>query len=205
MSTSAKIKKRKKRRHGSRRLIIAALLIAITVPVTRHYLKAHHYIESLGPGEVLEAVPRYNPGLFKNTRVLLLSYSPGGATGVVLNEPLPAGLGRYPEPPSLTLPDVPSTSLHWGGPVALSQPYRVMLDSINEQRTVSFTMVDITTPLADGVSDRVYMGYTGWSAGQLEREIRQRGWRLVPSQQWPDSPLLHLLKKRIKHNESDNG
>ncbi|MDX1695926.1 MAG: YqgE/AlgH family protein [Ketobacteraceae bacterium] len=181
MATSADItiKSKKSKKIGkksNRVIVVAALVVAIVIPVSRHLLKTGDYIQALAPGRLLEAVSGHHGGLFKNTRVLLVHYSPRGATGVVLNEPLIHGLSRYENPPSLSLSDTVKESLFWGGPLEIDQAYRV-IQGYGDQpfvRVLAHAEEPVSAP------DRIYLGFAGWNAGQLEREIRRGDWRVLP-------------------------
>ncbi len=196
----------KTKNKSGRYLLLAAFLIAILVPVTRQQLKARDYIQALAPGVMLEAV-RHRPGpLFRDTRVLLLGYSDQGATGVVMGEPLAQGFARYQEPPAvdpaIVMERFPDSDVFWGGPVALAEPYRILLDP----GALSFTMVAPDSPETTGVlspiaHSPIYMGYAGWSPGQLENELRRGDWKVKALSRHELLVLLHK-EQRKQENKS---
>ena len=164
--------KRAKNHHKSsgRYLLLLACVVAIAVPVTRHYVKSHHYLGLLNGGVLLESVDRYHRDLFRDTRILLTAYSEQGAMGVVINTPLPEALSRYPEKPAVNpLDEYEHTQVYWGGPVELTTPYSLLLDPGGS----TFTMIAPKASLPI-----IYFGYSGWAAGQLEQEIRRGRWRV---------------------------
>jgi putative transcriptional regulator len=80
--------------------------------------------------------------------------------------------------------------LHWGGPV---QSDHVMLLHTDEYKNASTVAVSpgvaLSVPkeaLGDIAAGRgpqrfiVAVGYAGWAAGQLERELEMKGWAVIP-------------------------
>lgn len=191
----------KTKNKSGRYLLLAAFLIAVLVPVTRQQLKARDYIQALAPGVILEAV-RHRPGpLFRDTRVLLLGYSEQGATGVVMDEPLQQGFARYQEPPAIDpaiiMEKFPDSEFFWGGPVALAEPYRLLLDP----GALSFTMVAPDLSETAGMGSHsylspIFLGYAGWSPGQLENELRRGDWNVKALSRQELLALLH--KEQLK-------
>jgi putative transcriptional regulator len=112
-----------------------------------------------------------------------------GAIGVILNRPLDkhvADLVTDPTPDALG--DVP---VFLGGPVAPNQLMFAAFDwdgghSLNLNQNVD---LEAAHKLAaeDENALRAFVGYAGWTAGQLEKELRQNAWVL----QRPDRSALH--------------
>lgn len=134
-------------------------------------------------GQVLIAHPSLEDAPFRRTAVLLHAHDPGeGAFGVVLNRPLDRELGeverRFRDGPLARVP------LHSGGPV---QEDRLAFAAWTLARgglaDIRFGLdeADAARALADPACRlRAYVGHSGWSPGQLERELRLGAWVVAP-------------------------
>jgi putative transcriptional regulator len=141
----------------------------------------------LRAGIFLYASPSIGDPRFVETVILLLDHGSGGSAGVVINQPTEVQLRKV-------LPDLPGARrleapVYWGGPV---EPSATVVLLRNPRRTDGATLVlpevyrttaaeDVRAALEDARPDRqlrVYSGYAGWSAGQLEREVRLGAWLL---------------------------
>jgi putative transcriptional regulator len=142
-------------------------------------------------GMLLVATPVLLDPNFADTVVLLLDVDEGGALGVVLNRPsaVPVAdvLGAWGE--VVAEPEV----LFHGGPVSTEGALAVGLLSREDDVPVGFRevtgtlgLVDLDTPveLLDGSLDgiRIFAGYAGWGADQLQAEIAEGSWYVVPSE-----------------------
>ena len=128
---------------------------------------------------------------FRESVVLLLSAGPGGAMGLILNKPtatqvssLFGGIGRMSRGAS--------ASLFFGGPVGghellmLRRSDRASADWAGVVDRVFFTnsrvaMMDALMTARTSEEVRVFAGYAGWAAGQLEGEIERGDWYLLPA------------------------
>jgi putative transcriptional regulator len=140
------------------------------------------------PGDVLVASVLLADGVFNQTVVLVLDSDEDGALGVILNEisqtPLDAVL-----PDWVTLVSEPQMLFH-GGPVspngaiclasvmtAGEEPpgWRPLFD------TVGLLHLDTPIEIVTGAYRdlRIFAGYAGWSAGQLQVELAQGMWHVV--------------------------
>jgi putative transcriptional regulator len=101
-----------------------------------------------------------------------------GATGIILNRPLEKSVGELvTDAPPDGLENVP---VFFGGPV---QRDRLMFAAVEWRsgKGLHFNpTVDLEEANAragkDPNSVRAFIGYAGWSAGQLEAEIKQNAW-----------------------------
>lgn len=126
---------------------------------------------------------------FARCVLLVLDSEPGGTLGVTLNRPSATPVGEVLE----TWQDMTTTpgTLFHGGPVgpdaalALGAMRGEPPPSGWQPLTGSLGMVDLDTDPEDFLGRltalRVYAGYAGWSAGQLEAEIAEGSWHVVPS------------------------
>lgn len=148
-------------------------------------------------GQLLVATPSLRDPTFHRTVVLLLDHGVDGGLGVVLNRPLDVDVEAVLPPwqPWVTAPG----RLFQGGPVSLDSalglvgvpgdgPEPTGVRRING----SLGLIDLDTDPVDVVSVlsgvRVFAGYAGWSAGQLEREIEEGSWYVVDSE--PRDPFV---------------
>jgi putative transcriptional regulator len=142
--------------------------------------------ESLN-GKLLIASPSM-PDYFHRTVILLVEHSDQGAFGLVLNRPSETTVGEAsPELAELIGDD---HLLHVGGPV---QPNAVTAvgdhsDPIDATKLIvgSVGMVDLDEP-PELLRLRIYAGYAGWGAGQLDGEMEQEAWILEDAH--PDDPF----------------
>jgi putative transcriptional regulator len=133
-------------------------------------------------GQLLIAAPSLFD-YFRRTVVLVLEHSDEGAMGVVLNresetpvaEAVPA-LAEFAEPEEL---------VRIGGPVS---PQSVValgeFDDLAEAGTHVVGSLGTLDPDAENGSlrrVRVYAGYAGWGPGQLDGELEQEAWLVMPA------------------------
>jgi putative transcriptional regulator len=143
-------------------------------------------------GKFLVADPSMPDPRFAGTVVFMLAHSREGALGLVINRPaLRRSLADLMRAFDLE-PKVGANleiELFWGGPV---QADHVMLLHSDEFKNASTTPiapgVALSTPkdsleaIADGRGPKqmlLVIGYSGWSAGQLERELEAKGWAVI--------------------------
>jgi putative transcriptional regulator len=144
----------------------------------------------LQPGRLLVATPALVDPNFAHTVVLVLDTDEDGALGVVLNRPSPVPVEEVLPGWSqvLTGPDV----LFQGGPVGTDSALAVARvvasggeDPVGFRRLFGQTgIIDLDTPteiMTPALTEmRVFAGYAGWGAGQLEAEIEEGSWYVVP-------------------------
>ena len=147
-------------------------------------------------GSLLIAAPTMADPNFARTIVLLLDTGDTGALGVVLNRPTDLEVADVLEPWAdlVAGPGV----LFQGGPVETDAAIAVATVSADDEpvgwRRVfgSTGLVDLDAPvelLSDAVSAlRIFAGYAGWGVGQLEAEIEEGAWYVVPAE--PQDPFL---------------
>ncbi|WP_134765029.1 YqgE/AlgH family protein [Nocardioides sp. 1609] len=141
------------------------------------------------PGMLLVATPALADPNFAETVVLMLDVNDDGSVGVVLNRPTGLAvaevLGAWGE--VVAEPEV----LFQGGPVETDGALAVALRRGDDTGVLGLrevvdrlALLDLDTPveLVDDELDglRIFAGYSGWGAGQLEREIEEGSWYVVP-------------------------
>ena len=141
--------------------------------------------DSLAPGRVLIADKDLHDPNFEHTVILLLSYDEDeGAGGVILNRPsetsVSQALKEYPEARGNTDP------AYEGGPVQTKRVLALLhaktkLEDAGELvpgvYSVGTTKL-LRKALADKMDIRVFAGYAGWGAGQLEAEVDAGAWHV---------------------------
>ncbi|MGI8973572.1 MAG: YqgE/AlgH family protein [Gaiella sp.] len=136
-------------------------------------------------GHLLVAGPGLDDPNFRRTVVLVGEHGDEGAMGLVLNRPTPMSVGEA-VPPLAVLGD---GVVHVGGPV---QPQAIVVlgDFSEPERagalvfgTIGFLPGELEDP--DEVGElrraRVFAGYAGWAAGQLELELEEDAWITEPA------------------------
>lgn len=129
----------------------------------------------------------YDPN-FRHTVVLIGEHTEAGALGVVLNRPLEVSVAQA-VPPLAELV-APGELLFQGGPVNPSQP--VLLGDFHDPASahlpvfgsIGFLIGEVPREAAAELRRaRVFAGYAGWDAGQLEAEMEQDAWILEPARE----------------------
>ncbi len=171
-------------------------------------------------GSLLIAHPSLTDPNFRRTILFLSHHSAeDGAVGLVLNRPLRKTLGE------IAASKVPfalqQAETFYGGPVAMDQVTVANLQWQDNPSSVVFHSYTGLEEIEIGngwlPSLRVFLGYAGWTAGQLEGEIEQKAWIVIqptrdliematPDDAWRQvmrvsSPSLKLLAEAPDHPE----
>ena len=138
-------------------------------------------------GQLLIATRQLRGPIFERSVVLLLDYSPHGAKGLIVNRPTTLHLREaLPEITDVNLPD---DLIFLGGPVETTR-FAFLIRSPKSPPHSDRVFADIYVSrrhdvlLEGGEPDsnppfRAYLGYAGWSAGQLDAEIARGDWFLA--------------------------
>ncbi len=168
-------------------------------------------------GKLLVATEFVQGELFAETVVLLLHYNEHGAMGIVVNRPTEID-------PEEILADVDAIpdydgAIYWGGPVEMYSLRALQrtdsppegLDAI--VGSVHLVPIDESLRRAprDPESLRLFIGYAGWSPGQLDNEIEFGSWHIVqaaeehvfakdPRTLWKElsPPSVHRAAARVR-------
>lgn len=139
-------------------------------------------------GKLLLSEPFMNDPNFKRTVVLLASHNEEGSVGFVLNRPMELKLGQVVEEfgdnffpvwdggpvqrDSLffihTLGDTIPDSIHIVGDLYWAGNFETVKALIKGNKIAENEI-------------RLFVGYSGWSAGQLQEEIKRNSWLVAPA------------------------
>lgn len=143
--------------------------------------------------ELLIAMPSLRDGHFARSAIFVCQHGEDGAMGLQINRLSEYRLGDVLGHMQLTseLPDVIDAPVLVGGPVqpergfVLHSPGGNWESSFRITESISVTTSrDILAAIAVGEGPpqvMVALGYAGWSAGQIEQELRENAWLTAPS------------------------
>jgi putative transcriptional regulator len=143
-------------------------------------------------GRLLVAMPAMKDPHFKNAVILLVRHNASGAIGLIINRRTRLTLASEFE--NMVSEPLGEDSLFWGGPVAMNR--RVMLVERERDEGIDKPQQSLLERLyfANSLQQfqavlkqdqplqrfRVYAGYAGWGANQLEHEIIRGDWIVIP-------------------------
>jgi putative transcriptional regulator len=155
-----------------------------------------HMESDPGAGRLLVATPLLGDPNFKRAVVLIVEHEvTEGTLGVVLNRPTKIPVGQVLDQWTELITD-PSV-LFRGGPVAQNSALALAMVPGTEEplgwraldgapALARLGLLDLDAPprlLAPAIQSlRVYAGYAGWSPGQLEAEIDEGAWFVLPAE-----------------------
>lgn len=153
------------------------------------------------------SLPQVNGDEFYRTVILVLAHGPQGALGVVLNRPTSVPVAElFPE---LAFDAAEPSVLFAGGPVEPDGIICLARGTADHERPGfapvldTWGSIDPRQPPPGGVDRvRVYRGYAGWSARQLERELARGSWLVFEahaedlSSEQPDDMWARVLDRQ---------
>ncbi len=138
-------------------------------------------------GKLLVATELVQGEVFGQTVILLLHYDQEGAMGIVINRPTDIKPGELIADADAIYSY--SGTIYWGGPVRMDS-LRALLRTDTPPKeaeaivdSVHLVQIDdwLTDTPPDPKSLRFFIGYAGWYAGQLDREMEHGSWHVVPA------------------------
>ncbi len=157
-------------------------------------------------GKCLVAMPNMPDERFSQSLIYICSHSKDGAMGFVVNKKIKefsfADLAT--QLPINPLHPITPIDLHQGGPLekirgfVLHSTDYIKNDTfvIDENIAIS-SSIDILTDIAFGIGPKdnlIALGYTSWSAEQLENEIKNNDWLIIT----PNTDLVFRTKDEEK-------
>lgn len=142
----------------------------------------------LTKGSFLVASPEIDAGIYFRSVILVCEHTPSGSFGLMINKPVQVDLPE--DLINLKNQANPQVGIRAGGPI---QPNQMMLlhssqalaeqalkicDGVYLGGDIQFLQQSIND--ASGPSLLLCFGYTGWEAGQIEREFLSGNWFLAP-------------------------
>jgi putative transcriptional regulator len=145
--------------------------------------------------QLLIAMPALQDPNFARTVTYICEHGEHGAMGIVLNRPTNLRLGDILQHMEIEggLGEAGEQMVFLGGPVeeergfvlhTHTEPWDSTL-AVNEDISIT-TSRDILQAMARGGGPRrtlIALGYAGWGAGQLERELQENAWLSGPADQ----------------------
>lgn len=143
--------------------------------------------------QFLIAMPALADPNFARTVTYLCAHTGEGAMGIVINRPLNLSLSEILDHMDIKSsdPGISGIKVMQGGPVQRERGF-VLHAPVGEWDSVLkvsdeigvATSRDILTAVAEGRGPEralVALGYAGWDAGQLEREVQENAWLSGPA------------------------
>ena len=190
------------------RTIASCFLVGVVSAVYAIPAQAQHEFapSSVEKGVLLVASPSMNDPNFHQTVLLILEHGRGGTIGLVLNRTTNVLLSEVL--PDFTVLKRTTYRLFAGGPVGQTQ--LVLLFRLTQLLPDTRQIVDriyvgtprvlerIMTQPKPSEAFRAFAGFAGWAPGQLEHEMLEGAWGVLPSNAinifdkdpamlWPDS------------------
>ena len=139
-------------------------------------------------GQLLLDSGQLGGSFFQRTVVLICQHDADGAFGLVLNRSLGKTVGE------MIIADLPDTlkdsPLFLGGPVQPGALSFLHTDSFIPDAAVMPNLalghsldelVDVGESFSPAKKIRLFAGYSGWSPGQLEEELKRKAWLTFPA------------------------
>lgn len=191
----------------------AGLLVKLPSPGQNRYDK------TLSKGRFLVAAKKMADPNFAETVILMIDYkSSGGAMGLIINRPTRFKISEYLS----NMKELKSQNdpVFVGGPVDRKKIF-VILEADDKKENMIHVFDNVymsmnsevfSSTIKAGKKFRVFSGYSGWTAGQLEIEMMRGDWHILPadlenvfskktSDIWPE--LIRLVSARwVKNSHS---
>jgi putative transcriptional regulator len=130
----------------------------------------------------LIASPQMRDPNFQRTVVLLVQHNEEGALGLIVNRESPVRLGDVVERLTPAAPLKANRPVLWGGPVERGAGFVLFRGKAPEgwqirgDLSVSASRERLAALVAAAADFHLCLGYSGWSAGQLDREFAEGSW-----------------------------
>ena len=162
---------------------------------------------------LLIAMPNLKDSIFNESVILICEHNNDGSMGFIINKPIDN---------SVVIKNISNTidaKLYFGGPVSIDS-FIVLHDNtyqIEETKKISknlhtTTSKNIINDINKGIGPEKFifnLGYSGWSAGQLDEEIKNGDWIIVPNPEKfifdiPDDKKWNFMINKLGLNKNDS-
>lgn len=205
----------RRRRVPVKLLLTGLLIILFAVPALAQHEFTHLSVEK---GVLLVAHPSLNDPNFHQTVLLIIEHGRGGTVGLILNRPTNVLLSEAL--PDFTVLKRTNHRLFVGGPVEQTQLVLLirLAQLLPDTRQIIAgvyvgsprVLERLMTQPKPTETFRAFSGFAGWAPGQLERELLEGAWGVLPSDAitifdkdpavlWPDSISRLQAPKTISH------
>lgn len=143
--------------------------------------------------QLLVATPQMTDSRFHRSVIYMCQHDADSAMGLIINQRLEdLHFGDLAAKLELGTPrDNAGRPIYTGGPVEPRRGYilhsqdQTMPDTVSISEDVALSLhIDMLKDIASGLGPervKIMLGYTSWSAGQLEDEMRQNMWFHIPA------------------------
>lgn len=162
-------------------------------PLNASTIAPVHRSEGYLQGQLLVSTPLITASCFHKSVIYLFAHNEDGAMGIIVNQPL-----EYVTYDALLEEsDLPRTNsddeiaVYYGGPVDRSRGFVIHSTDYNKGELLCAhdgIAVSANTGILKDIAEghgpahaTLVVGYAGWTAGQLEREIEENSWITVPA------------------------
>ena len=141
--------------------------------------------------QLIVSTPKVDDELFQHSVVLLFQHNEAGAFGLIINKPTEHQLGEVLIDLKLNADCSGSKEpIYQGGPLGVDRGFILHSSGMRWPSTVKVTEQvflttanDILEDIAKDLGPTEYMvalGYSSWGPGQLEEELKDNAWLVVP-------------------------
>ena len=135
------------------------------------------------------AMPHLNDTIFNKSVILINDHNKNGTMGFILNKPISSDSSA-----SVLFSDITKKikkNIYFGGPVDLNSCFILHDNSYTLNDSLSITSNLFLTSNKEAIDDIINkkgpknfmlnIGYAGWDSGQLEKEIKNGDWLILPN------------------------
>lgn len=127
-------------------------------------------------------MPHLKDELFEKSVIYIYEHDDQGAMAFVINKPLPISMGDILRQLNMDMPSLKSNELFLlqGGPVSKEQLYVMQFNLTDSAEPLTLAqpqkLLDSFTKGEQLDNALPFLGYAGWGAGQLEKELIDNDW-----------------------------
>lgn len=130
-------------------------------------------------------MPHIKDELFEKSVIYVYEHDDQGAMAFIINKLLPISMGDVLRQLNMELPSFKANELFLlqGGPVSKEQLYVMQFGPTKTEPLMLAQPQDLLHAFATGEqleNTLPFLGYAGWSAGQLEKELINNDWLICP-------------------------